>query len=231
MPKGSKLKELWADPEWRAQRLKDLRENRKWIKARTAAITDEQLLHRIRMVRKRRAVRKNYDLERENATLLWLLSRIRGKRVVALHKLLTSPVEPENRPSDTVNLPAGPYIQRVEELEETVLQMKRAFTSADRDVMALSILGLSAQAAKLVCALLRREFIDFQAVPFVIAPDDADKRTEVNPTAVISNARRVLKKHGIEIVNVLRQGYYISPEHKTKLKSLMDRQFLKQAAE
>ncbi len=74
MPKGSKLRELWADPEWREGRIKALRENRAWIEKRAANLSKGTLSRAIK-ARKHKARAKNYDLERQNALLLFELDQ------------------------------------------------------------------------------------------------------------------------------------------------------------
>jgi two-component system cell cycle response regulator CtrA len=230
MPKGSKLRELWADPEWRAQRLKDLRENRKWIEARSKMLTDEELRLRVVDRRKRRAIGKNYDLERENATLWWLLGR---KAPVGRPGGPTSHREPKNRPSVPVNLPAGPYIQRIEELEETITSMKEAL-GTDRELLALRLVGLTEYQARLAAALYRREYLSKEGGLAAMYHDDIDRRMDAEPQIVdvtVCTVRKKLKHCGITIDTIWGDGYRMPPESKAKLKALMDRQFLKQAAE
>ncbi len=229
MPKGSKLKELWADPEWRAQRLKDLRENRKWIEIRSRGIGGEEMRKAIVKVRRRRAIRKNYDLERENATLWWLLNNKFRPPV----RREDAPQEPEIRPSGPVHLAAGPYIRRIEELEENMSSIKDAL-GTDRELLALRLMGLTEVQARLAGTLYRREMMTKDGGMAAIYIENPDKRSERDPRGVdvhICSIRKKLTRYGIEINTIWGEGYRMPAESKAKLKSLMDRQFLKQAAE
>lgn len=68
MPKGSALKALWADPEWRAKRIADLKNNREWIERRAAKLGEGRVKAITR--RQTKATRRNADLERQAAIML-----------------------------------------------------------------------------------------------------------------------------------------------------------------
>ncbi len=131
-----------------------------------------------------------------------------------------------------MNLPSGPFIERIAELEEEVREL-RALFSPPGLAESFRALGFSNMQSAILAALMVREVLSRQQLMAVMYPD-VDTRYERDMKIVdghMVHLRKRLKTFGLNVENTWGLGYKLTAASRSKLKSLMDRQFLKQAAE
>lgn len=131
-----------------------------------------------------------------------------------------------------MRLESGPFIERIQILEEEIREL-RAVIAPPGLVQSFLALGFTRMQASLLAALMGRGVLSRQQLMAVMYPD-VDQRYERDIKVVdthISYMRKRLSKVGATVSNTWGVGYHLTDESKAKLKALMDRQFLKQAAE
>lgn len=125
MPKGDNLKQLWSNPEWRAQRIKDLRENQEWIDRRAADLGKTNLAKAIKG-RKTKAGQVNYSLVKANAVLWWELDKARreNQRMMQdLQKLYIVGGQDRRRSAETKSVSDRTVATNLTDEEHTLFRM------------------------------------------------------------------------------------------------------------
>lgn len=202
MPKGAKLKELWADQEWRSQRIKELRESQEWIDRRAKGL--ETARPRALMARKRRANMTNHDLrraldvaDRNNALLLYEMKLIKAENA-KLQREAQAAIEAKDDAFDTFGL-----------------------TESD---FALRLLGFTATEARIVNVLLSREVVTKEQALFAAHAASPEDRLEVSTKLVdvfVCKIRPKLRKRGVEIETVWGTGWRLARMAKERLRAIM----------
>ncbi len=129
-------------------------------------------------------------------------------------------------------LDSGPFIEQIEMLQEEIRELRSIITPPDA-LQRLMGLGLTATQAAMVAALMRGAVLSRHQLMTAMYPDVDERyeRESKNVDAQLAYLRKRLKPHGVTVGSHWGKGFYLPEESRANLKSLMDRQFLKQAAE
>jgi hypothetical protein len=114
-----------------------------------------------------------------------------------------------------MNLPSGPFIQKIERLEDElelardrVRELEKALGIGD-DIMPLRLLGLSAQEAVVVNLLTRRDVVTRDQILIAMYSEDEERRFDVQPKivdVVCSKARQKLRPLGVSFGSIFKAG-------------------------
>ena len=113
--------------------------------------------------------------------------------------------------------------ERIEELEEEIRQLRAA---AGQDTSALSFekarqaLGLRPAAYEYLIMLLQREMVRKDWLMDNLHDGKGSPSVLVGVT--IHHLRNSLRKHGVSVQRVWGQGYYLTPEDKTKIRKILE---------
>jgi hypothetical protein len=129
-----------------------------------------------------------------------------------------------------VTLSSGPFIERIQILEEEIREL-RAVISPPGLVGGFLALGFTRMQSAILAALLGRSVLSRQQLMAVMYPDPDDRydRPLKLVDAHLSLLRRRMKPFGLTVDCTWGVGYHLTAETKAKLRLLIDRPYSRAA--